>query len=509
MEPETVEGLRLLLMDQKAKLELAEKEKEDEKKRNDQLMAVINDLRDQVGRLTTDISLLAAKLTDQTKRKKAKAGAVHNNKLDNWLKPALNVAVPNQTQLQQSTDGNGEAILEDEPDDDGKMEHDQSQNHQNDADVNNATGANNNEEAPRSDSEVIDGTWATIVKLKKNRPVVNRTKPKADDKIKPIVVAPIDGNKTNALINAIFQKFKGVGYTISNKSKNQGPKIMCEKAEIKKEVMSILVSLKIEFNTFAQNEEKKKSFIVRGLSVSDDDQIIKGISRMLESLGYQTYSVGRFTTAYQKRNPDANHSRLFRVMLPFLEDESSLLNVTVIGSFHVKIEPKKGNRVVQCKNCQRYQHTAGLCGYVYRCVQCTGNHGPGECPRIGNGNLPVSCVNCEIAGFASVGHTANDFRNCHYYNKKVEKYKTKEPSNPIVTQPTRSARRIAEGDFNEFAERAKSNLQSSGRMDNASSHHHNNINFERLGNNEKNVNATDDDIKKQLLLTLIQLVQKL
>lgn len=339
-----------------------------------------------------------------------------------------------------------------------------------------------------------NGSWATVVKLKKNRPVVNRAKPKAEGKVKPIVVAAIDGNRTNALINALFQKFKGNGYTISNKSKNQGPKIMCENIETKNEVMSILGSLQIEYNTFAQNEEKKKSFIVRGFPVGDDDQIVAGISCMLSSLGYKTYTVDRFVTAYQKRNPEQKHNRLFRVMLPFLDDESALLNVSVIGSFHVKIEPMKGSKVVQCKNCQRYHHTAGLCGYVYRCVQCTGNHGPGQCPRIDNANLPVSCVNCEIAGLVSAGHTANDFRNCHFYNLKVEKQKNESAN---TTQPLSAANRIVKGNFDDFAAKAKLTAQASGGKSATS----------RTNNNPEQ--SANDDIKKQLLLTLIQLVQKL
>lgn len=67
---------------------------------------------------------------------------------------------------------------------------------------------------------------------------------------------------------------------------------------------------------------------------------------------------------------------------------------------------------------KRFAHTAALCAFNYRCVQCTHQHLPGNCPRKINPSLPLGCVNCLAEGFPHDGHTANDLRNCKYYIKR-------------------------------------------------------------------------------------------
>ena len=64
----------------------------------------------------------------------------------------------------------------------------------------------------------------------------------------------------------------------------------------------------------------------------------------------------------------------------------------------------------QCYNCQRVGHSSANCNLGYRCVKCTGDHEPGNCPRKAGSNEinePPSCVNWNEQ------HPAN-FRGCPY-----------------------------------------------------------------------------------------------
>lgn len=74
--------------------------------------------------------------------------------------------------------------------------------------------------------------------------------------------------------------------------------------------------------------------------------------------------------------------------------------------------------VIQCKRCQRFQHSTSSCSFNYRCVQCSNNHGPGECPRIKNTKLPLQCCNCVTAGLKNINHTANDLLKCEFFKTK-------------------------------------------------------------------------------------------
>lgn len=82
--------------------------------------------------------------------------------------------------------------------------------------------------------------------------------------------------------------------------------------------------------------------------------------------------------------------------------------------------------------------------FSYRCVQCLDNHGPGNCPRKANKNLPIGCINCKNAGHTGPAHTANDVRNCKFIAElgKSSSLPVKGPavrdtkSSPTVKSPT-------------------------------------------------------------------------
>lgn len=90
--------------------------------------------------------------------------------------------------------------------------------------------------------------------------------------------------------------------------------------------------------------------------------------------------------------------------------------------------PQK-NKGIQCKNCQRMGHMAKNCGLPYRCVKCTSQHLPGQCPKLKT-DKPV-CVNC------SKYHTSN-WRGCEviktYNDKRAKNNRTSNsPTAPVST----------------------------------------------------------------------------
>lgn len=105
-------------------------------------------------------------------------------------------------------------------------------------------------------------------------------------------------------------------------------------------------------------------------------------------------------------------------------DISKISQINKIGTFHVKIEKMKRSTVIQCKRCQRFNHTANQCSFNYRCVQCIAKHPPGECPRGRNSDLPLGCINCFSNKLKHAGHTANNLEACQYYSNIVNKNKT-------------------------------------------------------------------------------------
>lgn len=80
----------------------------------------------------------------------------------------------------------------------------------------------------------------------------------------------------------------------------------------------------------------------------------------------------------------------------------------------------KKSSTIQCRRCQRYNHTSGQCDFEYRCVQCIDSHQPGACPRAENRAIPIGCINCFDNKLNHLEHTANDLKNCPFFLKIAE-----------------------------------------------------------------------------------------
>lgn len=92
-----------------------------------------------------------------------------------------------------------------------------------------------------------------------------------------------------------------------------------------------------------------------------------------------------------------------------------LLKIQYIDYFSVKWEFLKKQSVLQCKRCQRFNHSANNCTLPYRCVKCLNEHEPYKCPinELNNAVKP-RCVNCKGE------HPANNAKKCPIFQKQIE-----------------------------------------------------------------------------------------
>lgn len=189
--------------------------------------------------------------------------------------------------------------------------------------------------------------------------------------------------------------------------------------KLKKKIMDVLSSKNVEFNTYAEKNEKRQSFIVRGLNYGDDSQNISFIGEALVEAGIVgQIEITRHLTGHMRRNLNAEHNVLYRFVIGHDENISGITGIKSINGFRVVIEKMRKSTVIQCKRCQRFQHTTASCSFNYRCVQCSNHHAPGECPRLKNDKLPLQCCNCVAAGYKNFNHTANNLNKCEFFKSK-------------------------------------------------------------------------------------------
>lgn len=235
----------------------------------------------------------------------------------------------------------------------------------------------------------------------------------------PIQLGKMSSEACGLIVKQLFTQFKGKGYIFQQIKNGNNPRILTDNDTIKKDIMTFLDNKLYEYNSYNKKSERKKSFVVRGFCVDQDQENIAAISTALESAGLEEFSVSRFITGHQRHNPGVPHNIIYRIVVDNSIPDGSLTNIRTMGYFGVRVERMRASKVVQCHNCQRFNHTSGQCHFNYRCVQCIDPHGPASCPRKANPNFPLGCINCYAASLDYTGHTANNLTCCHYFLKQT------------------------------------------------------------------------------------------
>lgn len=209
------------------------------------------------------------------------------------------------------------------------------------------------------------------------------------------------------------------GYSIQQLGSGGSIKIIANDAENRNKIMNCLTESGFGYSSYNNKDEKKKCFVLRGIIDAMQPDDIKNALLTTGVFGNGVV-VTRLITGFQCSNPDKHHNILFKVVVDAGFDAGSLKNINIINGNIIKWEKLKSKSVLQCKNCQRFWHSAGQCFYQKRCVKCILKH-TGECPRNTNQNIPLKCVNCGGT------HSANNYNECTFFKKhnlpQIEKKK--------------------------------------------------------------------------------------
>lgn len=178
---------------------------------------------------------------------------------------------------------------------------------------------------------------------------------------------------------------------------------------IRKRLIELLNESKINFNTYTPADEKMQNILLKGTEISDE----RVISDALNKNGIEPYKIQRFETGYMRKS--GIQSNIWQIVLLPKTDVKSIFNIKYVAEWSVKWQVMRKPTIVQCKRCQRLNHSASNCTLPYRCVKCTESHEPGKCPSDNKTNkTKPQCVNCNGE------HTANNATLCPYFKKEMK-----------------------------------------------------------------------------------------
>lgn len=237
----------------------------------------------------------------------------------------------------------------------------------------------------------------------------------------PIVITNLNCKALSAMLN---QQIGADAYSFRRVSKHATHVLTNTLANFKI-VRALLLSTDANHHTFTPKEEQHINIVLRHLDMSYDENDVTVALADLQ-LDISVVKVMNL--------PTKSNNKLWLIQLKAGSDAKQLLDQRLLLHQRVVFERKKQNGVAQCKNCQLFGHSARNCNHQYRCVKCTEQHMPGQCPRTINKQIaeqtPPSCVNCNAE------HPAN-FKGCPYYIKTIERMQKQMHTSQIQTrQPT-------------------------------------------------------------------------
>lgn len=242
----------------------------------------------------------------------------------------------------------------------------------------------------------------------------NKTNSTTKEKMPPFVVFNQNAKDTVLLIKT---KLNINNFSIKNSGIN---KIMVNTTNLDdyKKVKNILTEANSEFYTYTPKSLKMKSLVLKGLN---NDELTDDIKRYIEEAdsSIEIDGVSQLQTA--KSRLTGKKLPIFVIRLKTYQNVKTVKNIKYINHQKVSWEDLiNSDKIIQCKMCQRFGHTASNCHLGYRCVKCSEDHSPGNCRIIkGKEGHEAFCVLCEKSG-----HPAS-YRGCPKYKELMTKLKTK------------------------------------------------------------------------------------
>jgi hypothetical protein len=155
----------------------------------------------------------------------------------------------------------------------------------------------------------------------------------------------------------------------------------------------------MSFHTFKLPEDRCVRLLVKNLGMGMPESVVR---EELESLNICFQGVMQLRSGLRDQDPakDRPPTPHFIVSVARGPEVSKVQSPTELCGLQVSLETfvaPKGP--LQCKRCQRFEHTQRNCGYAPRCVACGGCHISGGC------STSPQCCGC------GGNHTAN-YRGC-------------------------------------------------------------------------------------------------
>jgi hypothetical protein len=229
-------------------------------------------------------------------------------------------------------------------------------------------------------------------------------------------------HKNAKLLQTIIKKATGTDNTTLYVN-TETVKIQCIFKEEFYKVAGALKEKKIQYYTFTPKEDKPISLMVKNICTTYDEEEIQ---TAIENKG----DIKVLLVKHIKMNN-------WLVQVADRESAEKLTKIRGLLGLGIKVEKYRGAKILQCKNCQRFNHLAINCNMPYRCIKCTNIHGPGQCPipkkeentkeitidvngiKKTTVGVPIACVNCGKQHPANYGGC--EYRKKMVLNKKVQR----------------------------------------------------------------------------------------
>jgi hypothetical protein len=194
-------------------------------------------------------------------------------------------------------------------------------------------------------------------------------------KLPPLVVYNVKDHKT---LHGKINTSLGNGNTTFELRKNT-IKINCLTKTDLENTKEVLKKEKLEFYGQTPKDEKPFSVIIKNLSDSYESEDVMNalIAKNINVTGARRLQ--NFT---------------WLIIVPDRESVAKIRGIKYLLGLGIKTEKYRGNKILQCKNCQRFGHLAINCNMAHRCVKCTKTHLPGKCelPAKGTISEPMTVI---------------------------------------------------------------------------------------------------------------------
>ncbi|GFY30478.1 nucleic-acid-binding protein from transposon X-element [Trichonephila clavipes] len=163
----------------------------------------------------------------------------------------------------------------------------------------------------------------------------------------------------------------------------------------------LLTELKYPFYSFTPKHERPIKVVIKGLPRTTKTTEIQ--SDLLD-LGYTINKVTQLTGNITKQPLS-----VFTISLPRNDFNMNIFNLKTLGYLSITVEGFESRGVIQCFQCNQFNHTAEHCHLTPKCLKCGENHQTRDC-QIKMLDTRY-CVNCKVHG-----HMAN-YSKCPLFPK--------------------------------------------------------------------------------------------